>query len=92
MYYHLTNLTSSSFLSNDKLEFNNDASVGQSGSPVYTNLSGVRAIMAVASSAENGVGTPITGPRLRSSMWNDICSWIAYGPKQSVYGSHPTCN
>lgn len=68
------------------LSFENDVSAGHSGGPVYAYFSGsnVPAILTVVS---HGVlGSNARGPRFRTSMWNDICSWI--GLKPSLHGSH----
>lgn len=68
------------------LSFENDVSAGHSGGPVYTFYSGsnVPAILTLVS--HGAEGSNARGPRFRTSMWNDICSWIGAYP--SVHGNH----
>ncbi len=72
----------------DLLEYNIDTDRGHSGSPVYTYLNGAPAVLAVhAYGVSNGLLNH--GPKFRSSMYNDVCSWI--GIIDSAYASHPNC-
>jgi V8-like Glu-specific endopeptidase len=70
-----------------RLEYDLDTSPGHSGSAVYTYLDGAPAVMAVHYGPQNGLNA---GSRLRSSMWNDLCTWIAAVP--SAYGTHSLCH
>lgn len=69
------------------LSFENDVSEGHSGGPVYTYYSGSSTPVILTLVSHGSIGSNARGPRFRSSMWNDICSWI--GARPSVYGSHP---
>lgn len=87
MYSH-TRLMTSSTMNGNQLHVDNDGSSGQSGSPIYGSVSGTNgAIFGVYWGSLNGNNQ---GVRFRSSMWNDICSWIAQNPSSFVV--HPLCN
>lgn len=85
MYAHATSVDVD-MLSGDLLRYEQDISEGHSGSALYAYFDGVPAILAVVTHSD-GVGTLGKGPRFRTSMWNDVCSWI--GNKPSSFGSHP---
>jgi hypothetical protein len=89
MYGHARTLTTSSFRSDDLLQYDNDMSSGQSGSAVYTWFNNSPMVLAVNTHSWSGVSM---GPRFRQSMWNDVCAWIAHPAKQSAYATHPLCN
>jgi V8-like Glu-specific endopeptidase len=89
MYGHARTLTTSSFRSDDLLQYDNDMSSGQSGSAVYTWFNSEPMILAVNTHSWSGVSM---GPRFRQSMWNDVCSWIAHPQTQSAYATHALCN
>jgi V8-like Glu-specific endopeptidase len=89
MYGHARPLTTSSFRSDDLLQYDNDMSSGQSGSAVYTWFNNSPMVLAVNTHSWSGVSM---GPRFRQSMWNDVCAWIAHPAKQSAYATHPLCN
>lgn len=87
MYGDSATLHSGAATSDDKLEYNLDTSDGHSGSAIYTYLDGSPAVMAVhfgPSGSYNG------GARFRTSMWNDICTWIADVP--SSHATHSLCH
>ena len=54
---------------------------------MYTYLDGTPAVMAVHYGPN---GSYNAGARFRTSMWNDVCTWIADVP--SAYGTHGLCN
>lgn len=87
MYGDSATLDGSAFTGDSRLEYNLDTSDGHSGSAVYTYLDGVPAVMAVHYGPG---GVYNAGARFRTSMWNDICTWIADVP--SSYGTHSLCN
>ena len=90
MYSDPSTLVSGDFLANDLLSFDNDISLGHSGSAVYTSVTGGHAVMAVAAHAT--LTQKGWGPRFRQSMWNDVCSWLALPGAQSSFGQHPLCH
>ena len=90
MYSHNTTLDSGSSQSDDLLNFDNDVSVGHSGSGIFTFLGSEPAVMAVVSGGT--VGLKAVGARFRQSMWDDVCSWIANPNFQSAFGSHSLCH
>ena len=83
-------LGSNAFQSNELLQYDNDVSEGHSGSALFTTLSGSPAVMAVVTNGS--VGQQAFGPRFRTSMWNDVCSWIANPSFQSAFGTHALCH
>lgn len=89
MYSDPSNLVTSNFWSDGQLSFDNDGSYGHSGSAIWTWVSGNPAVMAVL--ATGGIGIPLHGPRMRTTMWNDACSWIADPTVQSSFATHPLC-
>lgn len=70
------------------LAFYNDVSKGMSGSSIRSTGNNVMGL-AVACPSETS-STICYGPRFRTSMWNDVCGWIAAMP--SSHGTHPLCN
>jgi V8-like Glu-specific endopeptidase len=87
MYGDSASLHSGAATSEDRLEYDLDTSDGHSGSAIYTYLDGAPAVLAVhfgPSGSYNG------GARFRTSMWNDICTWIADVP--SSHATHALCN
>lgn len=54
---------------------------------IYTYLGGSPAVMAIHYGPS---GNYNAGSRFRTSMWNDICTWIADVP--SSYATHSLCN
>jgi hypothetical protein len=91
MYTDPSSLVTSDFLSGDLLQWDNDVSIGHSGSALYTtSLSSTGATVAFAVVANGNIGSKAYGPRFRQSMWNDVCSWIAASP--SSFGQHSLCN
>jgi hypothetical protein len=90
MYGHSSDLGPASYMNNGLLQFDHDASSGQSGSSLYTKLSASdRRVVAVVSHSVVSTGV-MRGARFRASMWNDVCDWIA--AVSSQYGSHGSCN
>ena len=89
MYGHSRTLDNNSYRSDDLLQYDNDMSSGQSGSAVWTWYGNDPAVMAVNTHSSSGVSM---GPRFRQSMWNDVCTWIAYPGKQSAYATHSLCH
>lgn len=87
MYADSTNLDYNAFTADARLDYDIDTSDGHSGSAIYTLLSGSPAIMAIHYGPD---GSYNAGSRFRSSMWNDICTWIADVP--SAYGTHSLCH
>lgn len=88
MYSHSRNLWDNSYRGDHLLQYDHDMSSGQSGSSVYVKLSSNdRRVVAVNTHSWSGVSM---GPRFRSSMWNDVCTWIAAVP--SAFGVHGSCN
>lgn len=86
MYSHTAAMDGDT-MSGNRLRLDNDGSSGQSGSPIYGSVNGNNnLIFAVYWGSSNGN----QGVRFRSSMWNDICSWIAAYP--SSFATHPDCN
>ncbi len=86
MYSHTMPMDSGTMVGN-RLHLDNDGSSGQSGSPIYGSVNGNdNLIFAVYWGSNNGN----QGVRIRPSMWNDICSWIAAHP--SSFATHPDCN
>jgi V8-like Glu-specific endopeptidase len=87
MYGDSATLHSGAATGDDRLEYNLDTSDGHSGSAIYTYLSGAPAVMAVHYGPS---GSYNAGARFRTSMWNDICTWIADVP--SSHATHSLCN
>jgi V8-like Glu-specific endopeptidase len=89
MYGDSASLHVGTFTGDSRLEYDLDTSDGHSGSAIYTYLDGAPAVMAVhyGPSPSNNYNA---GARFRSTMWNDICTWIADVPSQ--YGTHGLCN
>jgi V8-like Glu-specific endopeptidase len=90
MYTHTRPLAapSDATFSSGLLTMDNDGSSGQSGSPFWTTTSsGARTILGVYWGSTNGVNS---AARLRSSMYEDICNWIAGVP--SAFRAHSLCN
>lgn len=87
MYGDSTTLTPYAATSDYRLEYDLDTSDGHSGSAIYTYLAGSPAVMAIHYGNSGGLNA---GARFRSSMWNDICTWIADVP--SAYGTHSLCH
>lgn len=89
MYGDSATLHAGAFTSDSRLEYDIDTSDGHSGSAIYTYLDGDPAVLAVHY-GPNGNDTYNAGSRFRSSMWNDICTWI--GDVPSAYGTHSLCH
>ncbi|MBK8235968.1 MAG: trypsin-like serine protease [Deltaproteobacteria bacterium] len=89
MYTDSAVLGNSSFRNDETLEFYNDVSPGHSGGPV-TDGNAILAVAVYCGDPVNTPGVPCRGPRFRTSMWNDVCGWIAAVP--SAYGQHASCN
>ena len=87
MYGDSATLHATAATSDDRLEYNLDTSDGHSGSAIYTYLDGVPAVLAVHYGPASGYNA---GSRFRTSMWNDICTWIADVP--SAFGTHALCH
>jgi len=87
MYADDAILDTNAFTSDSRLDYAIDTSEGHSGSAVYTYVDGVPAILAIHYGPD---GSYNAGARFRSSMWNDICTWIANVP--SAYGTHTLCH
>jgi V8-like Glu-specific endopeptidase len=90
MYGHNRTLGSNAFQSNDLLRYDNDVSKGHSGSALFTTLDGSPSVMAVVT--HGSVGEQAYGPRFRTSMWNDVCSWIGDPNFQSDFATHSLCH
>ncbi len=98
MYRDQQNLTSSSYISSGELRYDIDTSSSQSGSSVLTDVGSLGWVtLGVHYGCSNT--TPWDGcggsglnrsSRFRSSMWNDVCSWI--GSVSSAHGTHSVCN
>ncbi len=86
MYGDATTLQSGASTSDDRLKGNYDSTNGQSGMILYTFLGSKRAVLAVHKGLTGGLNG---GPRLRSSMYNDLCTWI--GIVNSIYGTDGLC-
>lgn len=84
MYGDSNTLHATAMTADDRLEYDIDTSMGHSGSSVYTYLDGVPAVIAVHYGATTK--THNAGSRMRPSMWNDLCTWIADVP--SAYATH----
>lgn len=89
MYGDSATLHAAAFTGDSRLEYDLDTSDGHSGSAIYTYLDGAPAVMAVHY-GPNGDGSYNAGSRFRSSMWNDICTWI--GDVPSAYATHSLCH
>lgn len=90
MYGHGAWLDSNAFRSDELLEYDIDTIPAQSGSPIFQ--SSTNTILGVHSGCPGfgGCGSSRNlGARFRTSMWNDVCSWIASVP--SAHGSHGLC-
>lgn len=83
MYGHTAAIPSGSWNRTGELKIDNDASSGQSGSPVYRS----NAVLGVYWGSLSGQNY---AARFRSSMWNDVCGWIASVP--SAHATHSLCN
>lgn len=98
MYRDQQNLTSSSFISSGELQYDIDTSSNQSGSTILTDVSSLGwvtlGIHYGCSSTTPWDGCSGSGlnrsSRFRTSMWNDVCSWITSTP--SAHGTHSICN
>ncbi|MEL6186225.1 MAG: hypothetical protein AAFU79_16495 [Myxococcota bacterium] len=90
MYSDFAVLNSSSFREggsdDDQLAYDIDTTAGQSGSAVYRVSN--NAILGVHWGTFSGSSTNFAA-RFRSSMWNDVCSWIRAVP--SRHASHSLC-
>lgn len=88
MYGDSATLASASFTADSRLEYDLDTSDGHSGSAIYTYVDGVPAVIAV----HYGPGSTGTnaGARFRTSMWDDICTWIKDVP--SSHATHSLCH
>ena len=82
------NLDSYDYYEAGTLRFYNDVSKGNSGSAVRSTANNVMAV-AAACTSETSSGI-CYGPRFRTYMWNDVCSWIAAMP--SSHAQHSLCN
>ena len=87
MYADSATLLWSAATGDDRLEYDLDTSLGHSGSAIYTYLDGNPAVLAVHYGPNGGYNA---GARFRTSMWNDVCTWIADVP--SAFGTHALCN
>lgn len=87
MYGDSSTLTVGSATADSLLQYDIDTSDGHSGSSVYTYLNGSPAVMAIHFGPSGNLNG---GSRFRTSMWNDICTWIADVP--SAYGTHGLCH
>lgn len=87
MYGDSATLASGAATDDYRLEYDLDTSDGHSGSAIYTYLDGAPAVMAVHYGPGNQYNA---GSRFRSSMWNDVCTWIADVP--SAYATHSLCH
>jgi V8-like Glu-specific endopeptidase len=90
MYGDSASLHSGSATDDDRLEYNIDTNDGHSGSAIYTYLDGAPAVLAVHYGPDYNGTTYNAGSRFRTSMWNDICTWIADVPSQ--FATHGLCN
>lgn len=79
-----TTLDASAFGADEILNYHNDVSYGHSGSPIFDDNNAVLGIVThqTPCSGPCPCTDPAQGPRLRQSMFDDICSWIA-DPKLS---------
>ncbi|MFK7887733.1 MAG: serine protease [Gammaproteobacteria bacterium] len=89
MYADSHSLAANAATGSHLLQYDIDTQKGHSGSPVYTYLGGKPAVLGVHAAAV-GNGMLNHGARFRSSMYNDVCSWI--GAIDSAFASHPNCN
>jgi V8-like Glu-specific endopeptidase len=91
MYYDLDYLESSDYRSggrdDESLAYDLDAQPGHSGRPIYRTTN--NAILAVHWGGWSDVDERYFGARFRSSMYNDVCNWIA--AVGSTYETHPNC-
>lgn len=88
-------LDASAYYSNNLLAHYNDVSKGHSGSAVYRPASpNVLGIVTHQEPCAGGctASDPTHGPRFRTSMWNDVCTWMSHPAWQSAFGSHALCN
>ncbi|HET9934214.1 MAG TPA: trypsin-like serine protease [Polyangiaceae bacterium] len=90
MYGHNRPLGSNAFTSDDLLRYDNDVSKGHSGSAIFTTVDDMPNVMAVVT--HGVIGEQALGPRFRTSMWNDVCSWIADPNFQSAFATHSLCH
>jgi V8-like Glu-specific endopeptidase len=89
MYGDSATLHVSAATADNRLEYDLDTSDGHSGSAIYTYLDGAPAVLAVHYGPGPG-SSYNAGARFRTSMWNDICTWIGNVP--SAYATHGLCN
>lgn len=90
MYADAAVLHAGAATSDDRLEYDLDTSDGHSGSAIYTYLDNVPAVLAVHYGPDYNGTDYNAGARFRTSMWNDICTWIADVP--SSFATHSLCN
>ncbi len=88
MYTH-TRTMDESTMSGNQLRIDNDGSSGQSGSPIYGSVNGQNGWIFGVYWGSNS-NDDNRGVRVRSSLANDICNWIAQYPSSHV--EHPSCN
>ena len=88
MYSDPSSLVTADYAVNT-LSWDNDVSVGHSGSAIWTSIGTDPAVIAVVTNGN--VGSKAFGPRMRSPMWDDLCDWIADPASASSFGSHPLC-
>jgi len=87
MYGDGATLLSSAYTASELLLYDLDTSDGHSGSAIYTYLGGDPAVLGVHWGPSSGYNA---AARFRTSMWNDICTWIADVP--SSFATHSLCN
>ena len=94
MYSDHRPLDANAFRSDEQLEYDLDASYGQSGSSVLASVSGAWVTLGVNWGCDGFLGCENSdrnrAARFRTSMFNDVCSWIAEVP--SAFGEHLLCN
>jgi hypothetical protein len=73
----------------DQLVYDIDTDAGESGSSVRHNLNGSWVTLGVHWGCDY-CSISNNAARFRSSMWNDICSWIGQVP--SAFGQHSLCH
>lgn len=89
MYRDQRNLTSTSFRTDEQLGYDVDTQPGQSGSSVLTYVNGTWITLGVHWGGNVSWGEN-RAARFRTSMWDDVCEWIASVPSDE--GSHSLCN
>ncbi|MFZ5439168.1 MAG: trypsin-like serine peptidase [Myxococcota bacterium] len=88
MYSHTATLDGSSMVGNQLHLDDHDGSSGQSGSPVYGTVDGQNGwVFGVYWGSVNGNNRAV---RVRESLANDVCAWIAEYP--SAFVQHPDCH